>query len=146
MRRVSSAALSFCAVVFSALLAGPSYAGDYYRYDDGYSYRTHHHNAGVWYSSSCCYRRVVRHEATVRYVPIERYGYYDDPYRRSSYHQQYRYGYYARPYRYSSYPTYRSETVSGWRDASYGQGCYWRRVRVDDGGGDWGWVSRRVCN
>jgi hypothetical protein len=137
MRRIALV-LSWCVIASVVMLAGPSYAGGYYRYDDGYSYRPHHRNVRVWYSSSCCYRRVVRHETSVRYVPVERYGYYDHPRR---------YGYYERPYRYrySDYPYYRSYSASNWRDVGYTESCYLRRTRILDGRGGWVWGVRRVC-
>lgn len=146
MRRVAFAILSFCAVAFIALFAGPTQAGEYYRHDDGYSYRPYHRNVRVWYSSSCCYRRVVRHEARVRYVPVERYGYYGRPYRDGYYDRPYRRSEYERPYHYSDYPYYRSSTVSGWRETSDVDNCYWRRTRVLDGRGGWVWGAARVCH
>jgi hypothetical protein len=78
----------------------------------------------------------VRHEATVRYVPAERYGYDERPYR---------YGYYDRGYRYADYPYSRSYIVSNWRGGYTGD-CYTRRLRVSDGDGGWFWSARRVCD
>jgi hypothetical protein len=117
------------------MLAGVAHAGDYYREDDGYVYRTSRH-VGVWYTSSCCYRRIVRHETSVRYVPVERYGLYGRPYR---------YGYFKRRHRYVDYPYYRSYTAAAWRDVGYPEICYRRRTRILDGRGGWVWGVRRVC-
>jgi len=51
----------FCACLFAfALPAAPAQAG-------GYGIGVHG-PGHVWYSSSCCYRRVVRHEREVFYV------------------------------------------------------------------------------
>lgn len=144
MRRVASAVLSTCLIAFAALLAGPAHAGDYYRYDGGYSYHAHPHAGHVWYSSSCCYRRIVRHEARVRYVPVEHYG-YERPYHYGLYERPYHDGYYGH-HRYADYPYYRSYAVSSWRDAAYAEDCYARKVRVPDGGGGWVWGIKRVCD
>src|ERR1051325_3160853 len=57
------------------------YDDGYYRsryYDDGYSYRPRHHGHS-WYSSSCCYRRVVRHTAWYERTYRD-YSSYDDGY------------------------------------------------------------------
>jgi hypothetical protein len=57
--------------------------GRYYRYRDDYGYYGPRHGyygrGPVWYSSSCCYRRVVRYERSVHYAPVySDRGYYDD--------------------------------------------------------------------
>lgn len=121
MRGAALAVLSWLVIGFVALSAQPSHAGEYhgygygygggygygYRYGGGYGYRPYYHNSHVWYSSSCCYRRVVRHSAY--YAPVGHYGYghhgyYDRPYRYGYYDRPYRYGYYDRPYRYYDRP------------------------------------------
>lgn len=145
MRHAAFAVLSSCVVAFTALLVGPALAGDYSRYDGGYdSPRPYRGNEHVWYSSSCCYRRVVRHAA--HYEQIDRYGYYDRPRHSGYYGRHYGYGPYERSYRYSDYPYYRSRTVSNWRDASGDESCHWRRTQVFDGRGGWVWGTRRVCD
>jgi hypothetical protein len=54
-------------LVSLGVLASPAKAGDYYEDD----YYRHHHADSAWYSSDCCYRKVVRHERSVRYVREE---------------------------------------------------------------------------
>lgn len=138
MRHVAFAVLFACVFAFAATLAGAAHAGEYYRTDDGYRVRPYHRSVNVWYSSSCCYRKVVRHVRTVRYVPVERYGRYERPYRD---------GYYDEPRRYRRYaPAYRS---SHWVENVYSNTadiCYPRRVRILDGRGGWIWGVRTVCN
>ena len=77
------------------------YRGGYYGhryYSGGYYHRNRH----VWYTSHCCYRKVVRHSRSVHYEPVYRgYSYYRRPYYRSYYYGRpysYRYGYYGRSY------------------------------------------------
>jgi hypothetical protein len=101
MRHIAFAVLCSCVLV---LLGVSAKAGDYY--DDGY-YR--HRSNNVWYSSSCCYKKVIRHERSVRYSRIEeerrydRQGYYDRPYRDNYSERPYRDSYSERPYRDSYY-------------------------------------------
>jgi hypothetical protein len=78
----------FFAATSVALLGTAAQAGDYY---GGSSYAPRHYGQ-VWYSSSCCYRRVVRHERSVYYVPAYGGGYYSDR------HYGYRGGYYGPPW------------------------------------------------
>ena len=138
MRRVAFAVLAACVLAIAASFTGAAKAREYYRYDDGYRVQPYHRNVRVWYSSSCCYRRIVRHERTVRYVPVERYGYGG---------RRYRYGYYDEPRRYRRYaPAYRT---SHWVEDVYSGNaeiCYARRVRVLDGRGGWVWGIRAVCD
>ena len=143
MRRSVFAMLSACVLVSLAILTSPAKAGDYY--EDGYS--RHRHSGNVWYSSDCCYKKVIRHERSVRYVPVdeerryERHGYYDRPYRSSSYYdtpRRYVDDSYV-PRRYDSYSSY----SSGY--SSYADSCYTRRAQVEDGRGGWVWGVRRVC-
>jgi hypothetical protein len=103
MRRVAAAVVFVCVLVSSGLTASAVRAGDYY--EDGYYGRRHADN--VWYTSNCCYRKVVRHERSVRYVrtydedrSYERRGYYERPYYERPYRSS---SYYNRPYRSSSY-------------------------------------------
>jgi hypothetical protein len=140
MRRVAFAVFATCVLAVAASLAGAAHAGDYYRYDDdGYRVRPSYRSASVWYSSSCCYRKIVRHERTVRYVPIERHRYVDRAYRYGSYDQPRHYRHYA--------PAYRT---SRWIESVYSDNavdvCYPRRVRVLDGRGGWIWGVRAVCD
>lgn len=140
MRRIAFALLYSCLLVSLGILTSPAKAGDYN--DDGY-YR-HRHSSNVWYSSNCCYKKIVRHERSVRYVPVdedrsyERHGYYERPYRQS-------YSY-AAPRRYvdDSYGPRRYDSYSGY--SSYADSCYTRRVQVEDGHGGWVWGVRRVCD
>ena len=129
-------------------VAAPAKAGDYYGYRNG-GY------GNVHYSSSCCYKKVVRHATTTRYVRVDEdrsyyrgSGYYDQSYRSSSYYDRPRQyvddNSYA-PRRYVGYDNggYSSD-YSGY--SAYGQSCYDRRVRVDDWRGGWVWSTTRVCN
>lgn len=131
-------------------VAVPAKAGDYY--DNGYRSSGY---GNVYYSSSCCYKKVVRHQTTSRYVRVDEDrsyyrggGYYDQSYRSSSYYDQPRRyvddNYYA-PRRYVGYDNGGYSGYSGY-SAYAQQGCYDRRVRVDDGRGGWVWGSTRVCN
>ena len=97
MRRIVFAVLSACVLVALGVLASPAKAGDYY---EG-GYQRHRHADNVWYSSKCCYRKVVRHERSVRYVRED----YDRPYHRNGYYDRprYRSSYYDRPYYRSRY-------------------------------------------
>ena len=109
----------------------------------------------VWYSSSCCYRRVVRHVRSVYYEPVdEGYSYYRRPYYHSYYNGDYgrpyyRYGYYGHPYHhhydgdyvYRPYNHYNlGYDLVGY--ASY-DGC--GRVPLADGRGGWVWSRRAGC-
>jgi hypothetical protein len=174
MRRTVFAYLCSCVLVSLALLAIPATqakAGDYYyggsgyygdgyyrgsSYDDGY-YRRRHYDDGyyrprhrsVWYSSNCCYRKVVRHERSVRYVPTD-YGYRSSDYNDGYYRRSYRSGYYERPYyRHRYYSDYYERPYRSYRyyNAGYSSydSCYGGRVRVADGRGGWVW-GRRVCD
>jgi hypothetical protein len=101
--RTAFAMLCSCVLLALGVSLTPATAGDdyygrnsYYGPDSYYGGR-----ANVWYSSNCCYRRIVRHVSVVQYVPTEpyrRYGYYGGGYRYGYYGRPYRYGYYGRPY------------------------------------------------
>jgi hypothetical protein len=95
MRKVTLAlSWIFFVLAFVALLGTAAKAGDYYGgyYADGCygrglfsgcygrSYYAPRRYGQVWYSSSCCYRRVERHERSVYYVPAYGGGYYRDGY------------------------------------------------------------------
>jgi hypothetical protein len=128
MRRLASAFLSACLLLGLAVFARPAQAGDYY-YGDGYSHHYYHpyydggyyhprRHARVWYTSSCCYRKVVRHVRTVHYERVDegypyyrhddyRYGYYGHPYHHAYYEHPYRHVYYGHPYYRHRYYDYR---------------------------------------
>lgn len=109
MRRVAFAVL--CSFLFASVVifASPATAGGYYGggyYGDGYYgggyYGGGYHGGGyyghyphVWYSSRCCYRKIIRHERIVHFERLYRpyyHGYYGEPH----------VGYYA-PHRYVDY-------------------------------------------
>jgi hypothetical protein len=151
MRRVVFAVLSACVLVALGVLASPAKAGD--DYEDGY--HRHRHSGNVSYSSSCCYRKVVRHERSVRYV---REDYEDRPYHRNGYYDRrsYRSSYYDRPHYRSRYDYDRPRYVddgyvsrryvsdySGY--SSYADNCHRHRVPVADGRGGWVWGVRSSC-
>jgi hypothetical protein len=116
--RTAFAVLYSCVLLALGLSMNPAAAGGYYSngyYGNGY-YRNGYNGNGyygngyygghssVWYSSKCCYRKIVRHVRVVNYVPTEpyrRYGYYGNGYGNGYYDRPYRYGYngyYSRPY------------------------------------------------
>jgi hypothetical protein len=122
MCRIAFLVLCSC-VLGLGFLGGPAEAGDY-----GARY--------VWYSSSCCYQKVVRHERDVRYVRIGEYR----PH----------YAYYARPPVY----VYRAERhrIVQFSEFNYsgvvayaGEDCYWREVPLRDGRGGWVWGVTTIC-
>ena len=130
MRYVLLCVLSGCVLASFAFFGGPAQAGGY----SGY------HQTRVWYTSGCCYRKVVRRVTTVRttsrvrYVRIDRH---DVPYR---------YGYYTRPYdavRFVAYDDY-------WRGLSYRYANFvpapdCRLVRIANLDGTWDWARRAGC-
>jgi hypothetical protein len=161
--RVPFAPLFLCVLLSVIALVSPASAGDYYSkgyYRNGYHggggyYRTGYYNGyyrpyrrsyggGVWYSSSCCYKQITRHER--RYVRVDsglRYGYYGGSYRYG--------GYYGRPYYggyYGAGPAYVGYVDNGYDsyNASYTQSCVSQRVSVPDGRGGWVWAVRQVCD
>lgn len=143
MRRIAFAVLCSCVLVSISFVA-PAKAGDY-RED---SYYRNRHSGNVWYSSDCCYKKIVRHERSVRYVPVdeerryERHGYYDRPYRSSSYYDT------TRSYSEGSYAPRRYDSSYGYSNnySSYADSCHTRQVRVEDGRGGWVWGVKRVCD
>jgi len=96
--RTRFAILCIAALLVLAASMAPAAAGGYY--SNGYDSPDVYYGppANVWYSSSCCYRRVVRHVSVVGYVPAEPYG--DDYYYGSGYGYGGRsyVGYYGQPY------------------------------------------------
>lgn len=139
MRAIACAALCSCLFALG-LPATPVQAGGY-----GYGYGSHGWHGGyggyrarhVWYSSSCCYRKVVRHQRDVVYFragtnipdyvvvyprpPV--YAQYVAPYRRvrlSEFDYYSRYGDYGRA------------------------GCFWNEapIRIWPG---WVWGVRTTC-
>jgi hypothetical protein len=129
MRPIAFAFVCSCLLVSLTVVATPAQAGDYY---DGYRHR----HGKVWYSSKCCYKKIVRHERSVRYVRT--YGdddYYDRP--RSTYRKRYSH--------YDDYrPRHRYHDDYGY--SSYARSCHWRQVPVADGRGGWVWGEKRVCD
>lgn len=112
MRRVAFALLCSCVLVSIPLLSIPAQAGGYYA-GGGYSGDT------VWYSSSCCYRKIVRHERSVRYEPVYgENGYYGSGYYGRPYPYYAPRRYYGRPYRYGYYD------LGPRRYVNYGPGYY----------------------
>lgn len=153
MRRIALAVLGFCVLGLTSLFVqGTASAGEYYRGYAGYS------GGNVWYSSSCCYRKVVKHVRKVRYVrvddgyrdgyyaPRHRSSYYDDgSYRSAVYSEPYRRPYdYGRPYRYYGGTNGYRVSYGGYY-GGYADRCTVRRVRVSDGYGGWVWARSRVC-
>lgn len=120
----------------------PAKAGDYYGNGDGYYHR---HSGDVWYSSNCCYRKVVRHAAHYERTYNDDYSYgrrsyYSEPSYRSSYYDRpyrssYSDSYYSRPYRSSYYGDgYRSSYYgNGYRSSYYGR-PYYSSSRYSDSG------------
>jgi len=159
MRRIALAVLGFCVLVLaSPLTSNPAAAGEYYRGHAGYG------GGDVRYSSSCCYRKVVKYVRKVSYVRVDdgnRDGYYAPRYRSSYYYgSPYRTAVYAEPYRSPAYDArpYRYDGggyeggASGDRvgyGVSYGDryagSCTVRRIRVADGYGGWVWARSRIC-
>jgi hypothetical protein len=133
MRAAAVAALcALGALLFTlSLPAAPAYAG-------GYGFGVHGPGY-VWYSSSCCYRRVVRHERGVFYVragafvpddvvvaPAPRALYVEPVVRH-------------REVQFSEFDTY-------WNDREFGlAGCYWREAPVNVAPGAWFWGRKFAC-
>jgi len=175
--RAASAILCTCVLFVLGVFVAPAEAGGY-RYGDGYypRYGGHYPRYGgdVWYSSKCCYKKIIRHDARfVRIDPWRRYGEYA-PYR------PWREGYYAPPYRpnyyrpasytdvyvgparrYNGYPPgYFNGGYNGHNGYNGYDGydaynsvnvvgaptCIQRRVPVLDGRGGWVWGFKQVCN
>ena len=142
MPRIAYVILCSCLLVFTVLLAGPARAGDYrdgyYRdgYNSGRYYRSRYHRARhprVWYSSNCCYRKIVRHVRSVRYVRVRpRHRYYGRYYNRPRYRVSY---YDVPPRRYDGYDGY----------ADRGYRCHRRRVRAIDAYGEQVWTVSTRC-
>lgn len=120
MRAIATAALCLCSLSLG-LAGGPAQAGGY-------------GEGQVWYSSSCCYQKLVRHQRDVFYVRAGAYmPDYVYPYRRA-------YGY-AAPYRRVRLSEFDYYSRSG----DYGRaGCFWQEepIRVWPG---WVWGVRTTC-
>jgi len=125
--RAIFAALCLCALTL-ALPAAPAQAGGYGIGVHGPGY--------VWYSSSCCYRRVVRHQRDVFYVRAGAFApdavvvyprrrvYAEVPHRRV---------------RFSKFDTF-------WNDGEFGlTGCYWREAPIHVAPGAWFWGRKTTC-
>jgi hypothetical protein len=186
MRRIAFALLSVFLLASFGFPISPAKAGDYDYSGDGYSgggyyghrysdvgYRHRYYDDGyyrrhrsVWYTSSCCYRKVVRHTRSVRYERLyDDHSYYRRPYYRSYYYgRPYRYdsGYYHRPYYhrydsgyygYSGRPYYRASysdyVYRPYRhyNLGYDYARYDRcgRIPLADGRGGWVWSRRAGC-
>jgi hypothetical protein len=184
--RTAFAVLCSCVLLAFGASLNPAAAGGYYSnggynggyngryyggYNGGYNGRYYGGGASVWYSSDCCYRKLVRHVRVVHYVPVEpyrRYGYYDRPYRYGYYGGPYRNGYYGRPYRYGyngggyryGGGYYVGRGYGGYSNGSrYDDGydaynsvssakaksCDKQRTRVPDGRGGWVWGVKTIC-
>ena len=118
MRAIVYAVLCSCSLS-PGLAGGPAQAGSY-------------GGSSVWYSSSCCYQKVVRHRRDVFYVRAGAYG-YDNPYRRA-----YAYAAPSRRVRFSEFDYYS-------RYGDYGRaGCFWQEVPVRVWPG-WVWGVRTTC-
>jgi hypothetical protein len=121
MRRIIFALLCSFMLACLSSLVGPANAGEY-----GARY--------VWYSSSCCYQKVVRHEREVRYVPLgyAPFSYDDGP------------PVYVRPsgrYRLVRFSEFNYSGVGVYGD----EGCYWRRAPLPDWRGGWVWGVTTTC-
>jgi hypothetical protein len=74
MPRIAYVILCSCLIVFAGLVASSANAGSR---DDGYYVdvaHPPHRPKRIWYSSSCCYMKIVRHvggERQVRYVKVK---------------------------------------------------------------------------
>jgi hypothetical protein len=131
MRRVTLCVLSFCILASIAIFSGPAKAGD------DYAYRSQR-SARVWYTSSCCYRQIVRDVAVVRYVPIRRDYYWP----RTSYYRHYRpRRYYVVRYR----ARYDGRRAVSYRFANFVSPSDCRLVRVANIDGTWAWARRAGC-
>lgn len=164
--RMSFAVFCSCILLAFVALSAPAQAGEYsgggYRhggyYDGGYRGHGDHYGVrrgrSVWYSSNCCYQRVVRH--TAYYEPVRRhYSHQYRPYRYSYDVQPYRRSYYDRPYYRSNYE-YGYGGYRGYRSVGYTSGhyvggydaynsCAVARVRIPDGRGGWVWGTAAGC-
>lgn len=137
MRSVVLCVLSWCVFTSLAFLSGPAKAGD--------DYANHpRRNVRVWYTSSCCYRKIVRDVTTVRYVRVKpRHRAY-----RASYYRPYRYGRSWRHYRaryhygYRYWPRWR---YVGVLYANYVPPPDCRLVRIAGIDDTWVWARRAGC-
>jgi hypothetical protein len=133
MRGIALAALCSCLFALG-MSAGPAQAGDYGYGASGYGA---YGPGQVWYSSSCCYRRVVRHQRDVFY---QRAGtYIPDAVLVYPRPRVYAYMVPHRRVRFSEFDYYS-------RYGDYGRvGCYWKEVPVPDLRGGWVWGRKTTC-
>lgn len=134
MRRVVLCVLSCCVLASLAVFGSPALAA-------GANADYPQRKARVWYTSRCCYRRIVRDVTAVRYVRIKR-SYRPD---RSRAYWSYRD---RRPWRDGPPPYdpgYGSWLGAGWRYANYLPPPDCRLVRLTDGTGGWLWARRAGC-
>ncbi len=175
MRGIAFALLCALGLGSLALASSPAQAGNYGYYGDGYYLRHHYSHVGyrpyyrhrhrhtrVWYTSSCCYRKVVRHTRSVHYQRLyegEGYPDYGRSYHRSYYSRPNYTGYYGRRYRYSGYygypyhRPYYSDYVRrpyryydrGYDSVGYSRYASCRKMPLRDGHGGWVWSRRAGC-
>ena len=120
MRGIAFVALCSCVLVLGGL-SGPVKAGDY-------------GSDHVWYSSGCCYQKIVRHERDVRYLRAGAFAPYYETYPRPDVHV-------AEPHRVVRFSEFDYYTRYG----DYGRaGCYWREAPLHDWRG-WVWGVKVFC-
>jgi len=116
----------FCSIVLASLgsFVNPAKAGEY-------------GGRHVWYSSSCCYQKVVRRQRDVRYLPAgadRPYGVYYARPRVHAYRPE-RY----RVVRFSEFDFY--TTVADYAEAR----CHWQEVPLRAGRSFWVWGVKTDC-
>ena len=130
MRSALFAALCSCLSAFG-LSAAPAQAGSYGGHG-GYGANY------VWYSASCCYQKVVRHQRDVFYV---RAGQYIPDYV-IEYPRPPVYAQFVEPHRRVRFTEF--DYYSRYGD--YGRvGCYWHETPLRDWRGGWVWGRRTIC-
>ena len=127
--RAIFAALCFCAFAL-ALSAASAQAGGY-----GIGVRG---PSDVWYSSSCCYRRVVRHQRDVFYVRAGAFV----PRAAVVYPRRPVYVRVVEPHR----RVRLTEFDIYWNDGEFGlTGCYWHEAPIHVAPGAWFWGRKTTC-
>jgi hypothetical protein len=116
--RIAFMVLCWC-VLALGFLGGPAKAGNY-------------SGSYVWHNNSCCYQKVVRHQHTVRCVPIGGYHYRGCERPRVYVQRTERY----RVVRFSEFDYY--SNVGAAR-------CHWQEAPLRDGPGRWVWAVKMVC-
>jgi len=120
MRAIAFAAFCLCSL---SLGLGPAQAGGY-------------GGGAVWYSSSCCYQKIVRHRRDVFYA---RAGSYIPDHAAYRYRRPYGYAEPYRRVRFSEFDYYS-------RYGDYGRaGCFWQEEPLQDWRGGWVWGYRTTC-